>query len=215
MPIEAVVFDVGETLIDETRAWDGWADWLGVPRFTFHAVLGAVIARGEHHRRVFEILAPGLDLAAAEAERNAAGRGYRLEPVDLYPDATAALAAVRASGRRVGLAGNQPRDAEAALAACGLAVDHIASSAGWGVEKPSPAFFERIVEMVGRPPGRIAYVGDRLDNDVLPALAAGLHSVFIVRGPWGVLHASRPEAARASATIRSLTGLTEVLDRLG
>ncbi len=38
--MKAVVFDVGETLVDETRYWDEWADWLGVPRFTFFAVLG-------------------------------------------------------------------------------------------------------------------------------------------------------------------------------
>ncbi len=30
--IHAVVFDVGETLIDETRAWGVWADHLGIPR---------------------------------------------------------------------------------------------------------------------------------------------------------------------------------------
>ena len=28
--IKAVVFDVGETLIDETRIWSRWADRLGV-----------------------------------------------------------------------------------------------------------------------------------------------------------------------------------------
>ena len=32
MPIKAVVFDfdVGETLINETRQWTVWADWLDV-----------------------------------------------------------------------------------------------------------------------------------------------------------------------------------------
>ncbi len=34
MPIRAVCFDVGETLIDETRHWGEWADFLGVPRLT-------------------------------------------------------------------------------------------------------------------------------------------------------------------------------------
>ena len=29
--IKAVVFDVGETLVDETREYGTWADWLGVP----------------------------------------------------------------------------------------------------------------------------------------------------------------------------------------
>jgi hypothetical protein len=42
--IDAVVFDVGETLVDETREYGNWADWLGVPRHTFSAVFGAVIA---------------------------------------------------------------------------------------------------------------------------------------------------------------------------
>ena len=63
MKIEAVFFDVGETLIDETRQWGMWADWLGVTRLTFFAALGALIERGEHHRRVFEIVRPGVDLA--------------------------------------------------------------------------------------------------------------------------------------------------------
>lgn len=33
MVVDAVVFDVGETLVDETREHGTWADWLGrVPR---------------------------------------------------------------------------------------------------------------------------------------------------------------------------------------
>ncbi|HEX3868739.1 MAG TPA: hypothetical protein VHV78_18385 [Gemmatimonadaceae bacterium] len=50
--IRAAVFDVGETIVDETRPWGVWADCLGIPRFTFFAALGAVIARREHHRRM-------------------------------------------------------------------------------------------------------------------------------------------------------------------
>jgi hypothetical protein len=44
--IDAVVFDVGECLVDETREYGTWADWLGVPRHVFSAVFGVVIARG-------------------------------------------------------------------------------------------------------------------------------------------------------------------------
>src|SRR3712207_6890560 len=50
----SVVFDVGEVLVDETREFGAWADWLGVPRHTFSAVLGAVIARGLDHRETFQ-----------------------------------------------------------------------------------------------------------------------------------------------------------------
>ena len=32
--MKAVFFDVGETLLDESRAWAAWADWLGVSQLT-------------------------------------------------------------------------------------------------------------------------------------------------------------------------------------
>jgi FMN phosphatase YigB (HAD superfamily) len=47
----------------------------------------------------------------------------------------------------------------------------------------------------GAAPDRIAYVGDRLDNDAEPAAAAGLRPVFIPRGLWGRLHDAWPRAA--------------------
>lgn len=48
--IRAVVFDIGECLVDETREYGTWADWLGVPRHTFAAMFGAVIAQGRDYR---------------------------------------------------------------------------------------------------------------------------------------------------------------------
>jgi hypothetical protein len=38
--VKAVVFDVGETVVDESREYGAWADWLGVPRHTFSSVFG-------------------------------------------------------------------------------------------------------------------------------------------------------------------------------
>jgi HAD superfamily hydrolase (TIGR01549 family) len=209
--IRAVVFDVGETLVDETRHWSEWADWLGVTRLTFCAAFGVVIERDWHHRRVFDLVRPGFDYAAEHARREAAGWRYTLEPSDFYPDALPCLAALRHEGYRIGVAGNQPEAAEAALAAVGVTADFIASSTRWGVEKPDPAFFAKAAEAAGVPPATIAYVGDRLDNDVLPAKRAGMLGVFIRRGPWGVVHAGRPEAALADIAI---DGLAELSDRL-
>lgn len=210
--IRAVFFDVGETLVDETRQWTSWADWLGVTPLTFCAALGAVIARGEHHRRVFDYFVPGIDLAVEDAKRQAAGKGYAIEPRDLYPDALPTLAALKARGLKIGIAGNQPEGAEAALSQAGVMADYLASSARWGVEKPSPHFFARIAETAGLPPSQIAYVGDRLDNDVLPSCEAGMFAVFLVRGPWGILHARRAEKARASLIIDRLSDLPVGLD---
>jgi FMN phosphatase YigB (HAD superfamily) len=213
MPIRAVVFDVGETLVDETRHWGEWADWIGAPRLTFFGALGAVIARGGHHHEAFQIVRPGFDLDAAVLARRATGWTYDFAQSDFYPDALPCLAALRARGYRVGIAGNQPQAAEGALRAAGAPADFIASSTRWGVEKPSPAFFARVTEAARVPAGEIAYVGDRLDNDVLPARAAGMTAVFIRRGPWGVIQALSKDAEQAHMRIESLSELTEKLPK--
>jgi FMN phosphatase YigB (HAD superfamily) len=213
--IEVVFFDVGETLVDETRQWATWADWLGIPRLTFFAVLGGVIERGEHHRRVFELLRPGIDVAAERAARAAAGVFDGIDRTDFYPDVLPCLRVLREQGYKIGLAGNQPASAEQQLRAMELPVDFVASSAGWGVEKPSPEFFGRVAALAGVAPEAIAYVGDRVDNDVVPAAAAGMMSVFLRRGPWGYLQASWPEAARAHIRIDSLVELPVALNGYG
>ena len=209
--IRAAAFDIGETLVDETRVWAGWADALGVTQLTFFGVLGAVIERGEHHRRVWEIVAPGVDIRAMHDARVAAGEVLDYVASDLYPDALRCLRALQAGGLRIALVGNQPTTVEPFLQALGVQVDLIASSQRWGVEKPSAAFFERLVAELGLPPAEIAYVGDRLDNDVLPARALGMHAVLLRRGPWGYLHAGSPEAARASAVLDGLDALPATL----
>jgi len=212
--IRLVVFDVGETLVDESRMWGEWADWLGVTRLTFFAALGAVIAARQHHHQVFALVRPGIDLAREREARQAHAGRTGIQRRDLYPDVVPTLRRLRAANLLIGLAGNQPADAEAEIMALGLAVDFVASSARWGVAKPDPAFFQRIVVESGVAPNQIAYVGDRLDNDVLPAVASGMIGVFVRRGPWGVIHAGWPEAARASLRLESLEELPEALENI-
>jgi len=213
MAIELVAFDVGEVLVDETRMWGEWADWLGISRLTFFAALGAVIAKGRHHGEVFERVRPGFDLAAARAIRQRQGWSV-LEPGDLYPDAAPCLKRLRSLGYRIAIAANQPRRMMTALSGLGIDADLMACSEEWGIEKPSPEFFSRMVEAAGVPAARIAYVGDRIDNDVLPAKRAGMLGVFLRRGPWGVLHASSADAARADLRLDSLDALPDALSRL-
>jgi FMN phosphatase YigB (HAD superfamily) len=197
--VRAVFFDVGETLVDETAYWGRIADLVGVPRLTFFGVLGGLIERGEHHREVF----PALGVRWPEE-----GASYAV--ADFYPDALPCLAAL---GPRyvLGIVGNQSRGTERFLVEQQLGVDVVASSAGWGVEKPAPEFFARIVDAAGVPAHEIAYVGDRIDNDVLPAREAGMVAVHVRRGPWGYLQARRPEGAEADIRIGSLAELPAAL----
>jgi len=207
----AVVFDVGETLVDETRAWSGWADWLGIPRFTFLAVSGAVIERGGDHREPLEIFRPGMNLDEESRKREQAGQGDLVTVDDLYPDAAACLQALHDAGYRIGVVGNQPAPAAAALADLGLPIDLLATSSEWGVHKPDPRFFDRIAAEFGLPASEIAYVGDRVDNDVRPAAAAGMVAVFLRRGPWAWIQAPRDDPPEAALTIATLAELPAAL----
>jgi FMN phosphatase YigB (HAD superfamily) len=100
--------------------------------------------------------------------------------------------------------GNTPQFVEEGV---GLRVEVLGSSERWQISKPDPAFFARIVEAVGVEPAKIAYVGDRVDNDVGPAIAAGMVGVHIKRGPWGYLQVPPAAAIR----IDSLDELPAVL----
>jgi HAD superfamily hydrolase (TIGR01549 family) len=204
-----VILDVGETLIDETRVWSLWADLLDIPRLTFMAGFGATIARGGEHRDVFDLFAVP-DWRARWPAHEALYDGFRAD--DLYPDAIPAMQALRVRGYRLAVIGNQPANRTEQLRALGVPAEVIAMSAEMGVAKPSSAFFERALELIGSPaPGSVAYVGDRVDNDLLPAAAAGMRAVWIRRGPWGVIE-RLPDGVQAALVVDSLTELAERID---
>lgn len=204
--VKAVVFDVGETLVDETRHWAMVARYAGVPEFTLAGVLGGLIERREHHRSIFGFM------QIESVDPNIVG--YSIDASDLYPDVVPVLQQLKAAGYLLGVTGNQPEGAVEQMEALGLPLDLVASSAVWGVTKPDPGFFERIAQELDLTPGQIVHVGDRLDNDVLPAQEIGMHAVLLRRGPWGYLQATWPEMANVSHTIDGLTGLQEVIERI-
>lgn len=210
-PIKAVFFDVGETLINESTEYGTWADWLGVPRHTFSAMFGAVIARGEDYRNVFQHFRPGFDLAVERKLRLEAGLAEHFNGRDLYPDVRDCLSILKEHGYLVGIAGNQTARAGQLIRELNLPADIIATSADWAAEKPDPAFFDRLIAAARLPARQIAYVGDRLDNDVLPARKAGLYTVLIKRGPWGYALAQSPDAALADRRIENLWELPSAL----
>ena len=160
MAVTTVVFDVGETLVDEATTYARW-----------------------------------------EAEGRTEGIPFADQ--DLHADALPCVAALRDRGYRLGAAGNMRARHEDFLRPH---VDFVGSSERWDVWKPDAGFFERIVELAEVSASEIAYVGDRVDNDVLPALAAGMTAVRIRRGA----HAD-VESPPGTTTIYSLAELSDVL----
>jgi HAD superfamily hydrolase (TIGR01549 family) len=209
------VFDVGETLVSENRAWVEWAEWLGIPVLTFVGVLGGAIARGEDHRFPFRLLRPDADVREERRRRVEAGHAELFVPDDLYADAVPALRALREAGFGVGIAGNQPALAERLFDDIGVELDLVASSESLGVEKPDPAFFAAVAARLDLPASSIAYVGDRVDNDVRPASAAGMAAILLMRGPWAWLKAGRDPVPDSAAVIDDLSAIVEFVRAVG
>jgi len=194
--LKAVFFDVGETLVDEERWWRELAERSGLQPHVVWAALGVTIARGEEHTALWEHL--GVEHPGLWWE----GLTYSLD--DLYPDAISCLEGVRELGLRIGIVGNQTEALERWAREATLPADVISSSASLGARKPDPRFFEHVVDLAGCIAREVAYVGDRVDNDVLPAAAAGLVAVHVRRGPWGRLQRTPPEAALGLDDLASL-----------
>jgi FMN phosphatase YigB (HAD superfamily) len=85
-------------------------------------------------------------------------------------------------------------------------VDAVGSSENWDAWKPAPEFFEHVAAMMRAAPSEIVYVGDRVDNDVVPALAFGMGAIRIRRGA----HAG-VESPSGTSVIDSLAELPDVL----
>lgn len=212
--IRTVVFDIGETITRDDRYWAAWADWLDVPRHTLSALVGAVVAQGRDNADALRLARPGLDVAAEYRAREAAGRGEHLDESDLYDDVRPALAELRRLGARVVIAGNQTRLVGELLRGMDLPTDLIVTSGEWGVAKPDPEFFQRVLEVAQADPAETVYVGDHPANDLHPARAAGLRTAHLRRGPWGHLWADDPAVdAAADWRISSLSDLVAIVGR--
>ena len=96
---------------------------------------------------------PGFDLDKARQQRADEGKPEWFGEDDLYPDVRPALARLQDEGLWVGIAGNQTARAGSILRGLGLPADMIATSDDWGVSKPDPGFFRKMIEVSPCRPG--------------------------------------------------------------
>ncbi|MDX6219472.1 MAG: hypothetical protein QOJ48_1153 [Frankiales bacterium] len=210
MTLTTVVLDLGETLVDETSLWQDWADFLGVPAFTFFGVLGGLAARDQDHRRFLDAFRPGETWEDVLAAKNRAAP-WAMSRADLYLDAEPCLAELKTDGWQVVVGGNQPEAFQRLVQELALPVDLVTSSGELGVAKPDRAFYDALAGKAGVTTAQCVHVGDRVDNDVVGAAAAGMTPVHLVRGPWGFLHAADPGVKHQ---VRSLSELPALLRTL-
>ena len=100
-----------------------------------------------------------------------------------YPDVLPALEELRERGVALVVASNWDCSLPDWLAPTGILelLDGVVTSAEVGEAKPSPRVFERALAVARVSPGEAMHVGDKVDNDVQGAAAAGVRAVLLQR----------------------------------
>ncbi|MDB6452417.1 HAD family hydrolase [Falsirhodobacter sp. 20TX0035] len=150
--------------------------------------------------------------AGVIAEILAAGREMLAHPVDLLPHARAAVEAAAGTHKVILITKGDLLDQERKLAASGLGdLFHAVEI----VSDKTPAVYARLFCRHGDGAERGVMVGNSLNSDVLPMLAAGGHGVHVPHGPvWALDHAEPPEAAPRFHELPDLSGLPALLAAL-
>ncbi len=202
--VEWLFFDVGSTLVDESKA-------------NRHRVLDAIEGTDISYEQVYM-------QAAQLAKQGHAGplksvlksfglhiTPWHREDEAVYPHAAVCLA--RLHGRyKIGVIANQSAGTAGRMNQYGLLpyLDLIIASAEEGIEKPDLRIFELALERAGCLPENAVMIGDRLDNDIVPAKRIGLKTIWIRQG-FGGMAAPLTEEETPDRSVNDLQELLELL----
>lgn len=204
--MKVLFFDVGYTLVDESTVWDRRckeqaateeAKRLGLTAADiYHEVEKASMAGLPQFRTVidkyhFKEAAP-----------------YRHELETLYEDATKVLKTL--AGRyELGVIANQSDGLEKRLEEFGIRQYLIYVVSSWDVQmmKPDVRIFEHALKLAKCQPEEACMIGDRIDNDVIPAKAIGMKTIWVKQGFGGLQEA----LARENASDYEVDSLSELL----
>jgi putative hydrolase of the HAD superfamily len=201
--IAAVTVDLDDTLFPQdswlSGAWDAAAaagETLGLDAGELRVSLRSVAASGSDGGRVIDraLLAIGCseaDLPALVPGLLAAFRSHAPEHLDCYPGVRAALASLRSLVPVACVTDGDPHIQRSKLRALGLAdsFDAVVFSDEIGREfrKPHPAPFLRALELLGVSARDAVHVGDRPGKDVVGPSRAGMRSVRVRTGEYGLV----------------------------
>lgn len=202
--IKWLFFDIGSTLVDESRAYD---------RRIRETIAGSGVSYEQFYEEMLRFYRQNKkgDLEAAK-QFGLTVAPWHSEEETLYPDAVSCLKALQ-SRFYIGIIANQPLGTADRMEKMGLApyLDRIISSAEEGLAKPDPAIFRLALERAGCRPEQAVMIGDRLDNDIVPAKQLGMTTIWVKQG-FGGLSTPRTPEETPDFTVESLSDIPALFD---
>ena len=195
-----IFFDLGSTLIDETDCYQNRID--------------EIVKINSINRDEFVCCVKNCAKENAFAIKTAAKKygvnvpHWRCEYEKLYP-CTKALLERLSQNYHLGIIANQKMGTEGRLEKWKIKdyFDVIISSTELGVSKPNLQIFEIAMKKAGCQPNNAIMVGDRIDNDILPAKLLGMKTVWVKQA----FAEYQPDSVIPDYTINSIEELESVL----
>ena len=89
-------------------------------------------------------------------------------------------------------------------------IDLIIASAEEGISKPDSRIFELALERAKCNPSEAVMVGDRIDNDIIPAKKIGMHTIWMKQG-FGVYWSITNNEEDAEFVAENITDVCDYL----
>ncbi len=232
-PLQAVIFDLDDTLHDDTATYRGAAERVASDVAATHGVVSqdifaAYVRQSERfwgglnaatletplvdlrtslwHAALRE---SGIDDTAFAARCGHAYNAYRRDLLELWPGALDVLQRLRDGGLKLALITNgfsETHREKIAILNLEHAFDEVFIADEVGMVKPDPRLFRLAAEKLGVVPEACAMVGDRFDRDIRGGASVGMFTVWL-----NVRNEPLPSDLAADAVVASITDVEGVL----
>lgn len=200
---EWLFFDIGSTLVDEHLAYEARIRKIAEAANTtydnvYQTALDFYKQNKKGDREITKLF--GVSLPSWDKEYET-----------LYGDTVQCLDYL--SGKyKIGVIANQSLGTQQRLENYGLIkyIDLVIASAEEGVAKPDKRIFEIALNRSGCKAGNSVMIGDRIDNDIVPANLLGMCTIWIKQGFWRYW-SIKNEIEKADYTVNSLSELCKIL----
>lgn len=204
-------FDIGSTLVDETKVYEGRFKYIAEKSgLSYDEVCDSALELFKQNKKGDKELMKRLGLPIPE---------WKSADEVLYPDAKSVLQKLswKTGGKyKIGIIANQNPGSKERLESFGILeyIDLVVASAEEGCAKPDSKIFEIALSRAGVQASDSVMIGDRIDNDIIPANEIGMKTVWVKQGYgkyWSF--SSDPEsrkAEKADFEVDDLSGLLKI-----
>ncbi len=200
--IKWIFFDIGSTLVDESVAYRNRIE---------RTIANTDISYDEFYQRMVEISKHNQNAYnSVIGEYGLKKASWNSDDEYVYPEAEYCLREL-SKCYNIGIIANQNLGSKVRLDKLGLLkhINIVVASAEEGVAKPDLRIFQIALDRANCKPEEAVMVGDRLDNDIIPANKIGMTTVWIKQG-FGSYAEPKTVEEQPDYIVNNLVEITEL-----